>query len=84
MKVQRLKVGIFCYFENNNNKNALGLLVHLGDKSFTNQTLHLNLTLDLFSKDKFLFGFSYLLSVSMNVFQKQPRLFSWLIAIETL
>jgi len=68
MKVLRLKVG-FLLIENSNNKNALGLLVHLGDKSFTNQTLNLNFTLALFSKDKFLFDFSYLLSVSMNVFQ---------------
>ena len=35
-------------------KSALGLSVHLNNKYFTNQTLNLNLMLDLFSKDKFL------------------------------
>ena len=65
MKVQSFKSWDFCLIENNDNKSALGLLVHLNNKSFTN----LNHMLDLFSKEKFLFGFSYLLSVSMNVFQ---------------
>jgi len=65
----KVKSWYFYRLKINNNKSVLGLLVHLNNKSFTNQTLNLNLTLDLFSKDKFLFGFSYLLSVSMNVFQ---------------
>jgi len=40
MRVQVEKIG-FCFSKENNNKSALGLLVHLGDKSFTSQTLNL-------------------------------------------
>ena len=43
MKSLSWKFG-FCLKENNNNnKSALGLLVRHGDKSFTNQTLNLEL-----------------------------------------
>jgi len=40
MGVQVEKIG-FCFKRKYNNKSALGLLVHLGDKSFTTQTLNL-------------------------------------------
>jgi len=43
-------------------------LVHLDDKTFTNQTLNLNFILDPLSKDKFLLSLSHLLSVSVSVF----------------
>jgi len=49
-------------------KSALGLLVHLDDETFTNQTLNLNFILDQLSKDKFLFSVSKFLSKSMSVF----------------
>jgi len=49
-------------------KGVLGLLVHLGDKLFTNQTLNLNFILDLLSKDKFLLSVSKFLSKSVSVF----------------
>ena len=59
---------VFLTVENNNKKSALGLLVHLGDKPFTNQTLNLNFILDLLSKDKFLLSLSHLLSDAVSVF----------------
>ena len=46
-------------------KSAFRLLVHLGDKPFTNQTLNLNFILDLLSKDKFLLRVSKFLSKSV-------------------
>jgi len=49
-------------------KSAFRLLVHLGDKPFTNQTLNLNFILDLLSKDKFLLSVSKFLSKSLSVF----------------
>jgi len=42
MRVQVEKLR-FLKVENNNKKSALGLLVRHGDKSFTNQTLNLEL-----------------------------------------
>jgi len=43
LKVQELKVWIFVKKKNTIIKNVLGLLVRRGDKSFTNQTLNLEL-----------------------------------------